>query len=57
MVGAGAMGAGIAQSAASAGLSVVMIDMADDAVARGMQTIATSLDRFVKKGTLSADDR
>jgi 3-hydroxybutyryl-CoA dehydrogenase len=50
------MGAGIAQSAASAGLAVVMIDMAEDAVARGTQTIATSLDRFVKKGALSADD-
>ncbi|MGI8854266.1 MAG: 3-hydroxyacyl-CoA dehydrogenase family protein [Thermomicrobiales bacterium] len=56
VVGAGAMGAGIAQSTASAGLAVTMIDMAEDAVARGTQTIAASLDRFVKKGTISATD-
>ena len=56
VVGAGAMGAGIAQTAASAGLSVIMTDVDEDAVARGGATIAASLDRFVKKGTLSAAD-
>ena len=50
------MGAGIAQTAANAGLAVIMIDVAEDAVARGGATIAASLDRFVKKGTLSAAD-
>jgi 3-hydroxybutyryl-CoA dehydrogenase len=56
VVGAGAMGAGIAQTAASAGLTVIMTDVAEDAVARGGATIAASLDRFVKRDTLSAAD-
>ncbi len=56
VVGAGAMGAGIAQSAANVGLAVTMIDITEDAVARGTQTIAASLDRFVKSGTLAAAD-
>jgi 3-hydroxybutyryl-CoA dehydrogenase len=56
VVGAGAMGAGIAQTAASAGIAVTMTDVADDAVARGGAAIAASLERFVKKGALSAAD-
>lgn len=56
VIGAGAMGAGIAETAASAGLAVIMTDVAEEAVARGRATIAASLDRFVKKGTLSAAD-
>ncbi len=56
VIGAGAMGAGIAQTAATAGLSVTMLDVGDAAVSRGMQMIAGSLDRIVKKGTLAAPD-
>jgi 3-hydroxybutyryl-CoA dehydrogenase len=56
VIGAGAMGAGIAQSVAAAGLSVTMIDVDEVAIARGARTIAGSLDRIVKKGTLSSDD-
>ncbi len=56
VIGAGAMGAGIAQTAATAGLSVTMLDVDDAAVSRGMQMIAGSLDRIVKKGTLTATD-
>ncbi|MCA1666057.1 MAG: 3-hydroxybutyryl-CoA dehydrogenase [Thermomicrobia bacterium] len=56
VIGAGAMGAGIAQTAAAAGRNVTMIDVDDAAVARGTQTIARSLDRIVAKGTLPADD-
>lgn len=56
VVGAGAMGAGIAQSAATAGIAVMMVDMADDAVARGATTIAHSLERFVTKGALAASE-
>lgn len=55
VIGAGAMGAGIAQSAATAGLCVTMIDVDDAAVARGARTIAGSLNRIVKKGSLTAD--
>lgn len=56
VIGAGAMGAGIAQTAATAGIAVTMIDMDEASVARGEATIAASLDRFVKKGSVSADD-
>lgn len=55
VIGAGAMGAGIAQTAAAAGLPVTMIDVDDAAIARGTRTIAGSLDRIVKKGALAAD--
>jgi len=36
VVGAGTMGAGIAESAALAGMSVTMIDVREDALERGM---------------------
>jgi 3-hydroxybutyryl-CoA dehydrogenase len=51
------MGNGIAQVCAAAGLSVVMVDISDAAVARGRATIGGSLDRLVKKEKMSAADR
>ena len=57
VVGAGTMGAGIAQSAALAGMSVVMLDVREDALARGRQTIERDLERRVKKGRLSEEER
>lgn len=57
IVGAGTMGNGIAQVCAAAGLNVVMVDIADAAVTRGLETVASSLDRLVKKGKLSANDK
>jgi len=56
VIGAGAMGAGIAQTIAAAGLDATMIDVDDAAIARGTRTIAGSLDRIVKKGSLTADE-
>jgi 3-hydroxybutyryl-CoA dehydrogenase len=52
VVGAGAMGNGIAQSAAVAGLKVVMIDVTDAALAKGVATLNSSLERLVSKGKL-----
>lgn len=49
VVGAGQMGNGIAQVAASVGLNVVMFDVNPAAVEKGMGTIAGSCDRLVKK--------
>ena len=49
VIGAGTMGNGIAQVCAAAGLSVVMVDVNEEAVARGLKTISSSLDRLVKK--------
>ena len=57
VVGAGTMGAGIAESAALAGLSVVMVDVQDAALARGRETIEKDLERRVKRGRLSEEER
>src|SRR4051794_1455682 len=56
VVGAGLMGAGIAQVAAVAGHEVVLRDVTDAALDRGLAGIRRSLDRFVAKETLSGDD-
>mgnify|MGYP000968993455 FL=1 len=55
VIGAGTMGNGIAQACAVSGLSVVMVDIDDAAVQRGLATVSGSLDRLVKKDKLSAD--
>ncbi len=52
VVGAGLMGAGIAQVAAVAGHPVVLRDLTDEALARGRSGIEKSLARFVGKGSL-----
>jgi len=57
IVGAGTMGNGIAQICAAAGLSVVMVDISDAAVNRGLSTVGGSLERLVKKEKMSAADR
>jgi 3-hydroxybutyryl-CoA dehydrogenase len=56
VVGAGLMGAGIAQVSAVAGHDVVLQDMSDEAVARGTGGIAASLEKFAQKGKLSSQD-
>lgn len=57
IIGAGTMGNGIAQSCAASGLSVVMVDISDAALQKGMQTISTSLDRLIRKEKLSEADK
>jgi 3-hydroxybutyryl-CoA dehydrogenase len=57
VVGAGTMGNGIAQVCAMAGVQVAMIDVSDAAVQRGMAALSASLDRLVKKGTLTAAEK
>jgi len=57
IVGAGQMGNGIAQVAAQAGYQVVMTDIAEEFVAKGMAAIEKNLDRLVQKGRLSEEDR
>src|SRR5688500_17492419 len=57
VVGAGQMGAGIAQVAAQAGLRVLLADVDPNAVERGVQKINKGLDRLVEKGALTSDDR
>jgi len=57
VVGAGTMGNGIAQTAANAGFDVVMCDVSQDFVDRGVANISKSLDRFVKKETITAEQK
>jgi len=57
VIGAGTMGNGIAQACAIAGIDVVMVDVDEAAVARGKGSIASSLERLVKKEKLGAAER
>jgi NADPH-dependent 2,4-dienoyl-CoA reductase/sulfur reductase-like enzyme len=57
VVGAGTMGSGIAQSAARAGLAVIMRDVSDDFLKRGLSTIDKSLQRDVDKQRLAPDEK
>jgi 3-hydroxybutyryl-CoA dehydrogenase len=57
VVGAGTMGNGIAQACAVAGIPVVMTDVAQAALDRGMKTLDGSLERLVKKDKLTADKK
>ncbi len=57
VVGAGQMGAGIAQVAAQAGLDVVMHDLSDDFVRRGIESIGRNLDRMIQRGRFKPEDR
>ena len=57
VVGAGQMGAGIAHVAALAGKSVVLLDVSDDAVRKGLKAIEKNLGRQVEKGKVAAEAR
>jgi 3-hydroxybutyryl-CoA dehydrogenase len=57
VIGAGTMGNGIAQVAARAGFDVVMRDVADEFLSRGMKAIDKSLQRDVDKERLSAEEK
>lgn len=55
VIGSGTMGNGIAHTFAQFGYSVALIDVSEQALERGLQTIAKNLDRQVSKGILSED--
>lgn len=57
VLGAGAMGSGIAQVVASNTREVVLLDISDSALDRGMKTIKDNLGRFIKKGEIKEEDR
>ena len=57
VVGAGQMGGGIAQVAAMSGLDVVMHDINEELVQKGLTVITKNLDRSVQKGKMSTEDR
>jgi 3-hydroxybutyryl-CoA dehydrogenase len=56
VIGAGTMGNGIAQTFASCGAQVLLVDVAEDALKKGVGAIEGSLARFVKKGTVPEAD-
>jgi 3-hydroxybutyryl-CoA dehydrogenase len=56
VVGAGQMGAGIAQVAAQAGYAVVLVDLKPEFVAKGLATIEKSLAKFVEKKAITDAD-
>src|SRR5512139_3733685 len=57
VVGAGQMGNGIAQVAAASGCQVLMSDIADSFLQKGLNTIAKNLERSVEKGKLTQGRR
>ena len=57
VVGAGTMGAGVAQVFAAAGYPVRLRDIADAPLGRGMGAIKKSLERLVGRGKLTGEDR
>jgi len=57
VVGAGQMGNGIAQVAAHSGFRVVMSDIADSFVQKGLSTISKNLDRMVEKGKIPSQKK
>jgi 3-hydroxybutyryl-CoA dehydrogenase len=56
VVGAGQMGAGIAQVFAAAGTPVRIFDTSEQAMVRGLNTVRGSLDRMVAKGKATKQD-
>ncbi len=56
VIGAGQMGNGIAQVAACSGINVIMIDIKDEFVQRGILTIESSLSKLVSKDRMTQED-
>ena len=57
VIGAGQMGNGIAQVAAASGLDVIMNDVKQEFVDKGLKTIGGLLDRSVEKGKMTASEK
>jgi 3-hydroxybutyryl-CoA dehydrogenase len=54
VLGCGLMGAGIAQTAATAGFETIVREVSDDLIAKGFAGIDKSLAKFAEKGTITA---
>jgi 3-hydroxybutyryl-CoA dehydrogenase len=57
VIGAGTMGNGIAQVSAQAGYDVIMSDIKDEFIKKGMAAIEKSLDRLVKRETIQEGEK
>lgn len=56
VIGSGAMGHGIAQIAATAGYNVVMVDVSDEILAKAIEKIKWSLEKFAEKRRIKPED-
>lgn len=57
VIGAGTMGNGIAHTFAQHGYKVQLIDISEESLKKGMDTIAKNLDRMVSKEKISEEDK
>jgi 3-hydroxybutyryl-CoA dehydrogenase len=57
IIGSGTMGNGIAQACATHGIHVVLVDVNQAAIDKGLASVAASLDRLIKKEKISAADK
>jgi len=57
VVGAGTMGHGIAQVAAAAGMSVLLHDLSDELIRKGLEAIRRNLDKGVARGKVTEAQR
>jgi 3-hydroxybutyryl-CoA dehydrogenase len=57
VIGAGQMGNGIAHVCAASGFDIVLLDVSDEALKKGLGTITKNLDRAVSKGKLTEADK
>ena len=57
VIGAGTMGSGIAQAAATRGFDVILIDMSEAAVGKGIDAVESRLARIVAKGKMSGSEQ
>lgn len=57
VIGAGTMGNGIAQTAATCGFQVTMMDVAPQQLEKGKQTIARSVDKLASKGAITEEQK
>ena len=57
IIGAGQMGHGIALVAAKAGFDIILRDIKDEFVQKGLSKIERFLDKSIEKGKMTADDK
>ncbi len=57
VVGSGTMGSGIAQACAVSGIQVMMVDINQEALDKGTQAIANSLERLLSKEKITLEDK
>lgn len=57
VIGAGTMGNGIAHTFAQSGFNVSLVDISQEALDRGLATIAKNLDRMIAKEKITEDDK